>query len=40
MQIMQPWNRGVGSIDDTEVESSGETVAEIEALQRRVADRT
>lgn len=37
-EVMQPWNRGAGSIDATEVEGSREAVAEIEALQRRLAD--
>ncbi|MFF5205807.1 ankyrin repeat domain-containing protein [Streptosporangium sp. NPDC000396] len=38
-EIVQPWNRGAGSIDDTEVEETRERVAEIEALQRRLGDR-
>ncbi|WP_218577026.1 hypothetical protein [Phytohabitans rumicis] len=39
-EIMQPWNWGAGSIDDEEVEQSRERVAEIEALQRELANRT
>jgi hypothetical protein len=39
-EIMQPWNWGAGSIDDTMVEESRECVAEIGALQRRLGDRT
>ncbi|GAA2355536.1 hypothetical protein GCM10010404_04830 [Nonomuraea africana] len=39
-EIMQPWNRGAGSIDDMEVEESRESVAKIEALRRRLGDRT
>ncbi|MEV1172081.1 ankyrin repeat domain-containing protein [Nonomuraea sp. NPDC049784] len=39
-EIMQPWNWGAGSLDETQVEESRERVAEIEALQRRLSDRT
>lgn len=39
-EIRQPWNRGAGSIDDTDVEASRQCVAKTEALQRRLDDRT
>jgi hypothetical protein len=38
-EIGQPWNRGAGSIDDTDVAASRERVAVIEALQRRLDER-
>ncbi|MFC4009855.1 ankyrin repeat domain-containing protein [Nonomuraea purpurea] len=39
-EFMQPWNWGAGSIDDTTVEESRESVEELEALQRRLSVRT
>jgi hypothetical protein len=36
-EIGQPWNRGAGSLDDSDVEASREVVEQIEALQRRAA---
>lgn len=38
-EVRQPSNRGAGSIDDSDVEVAREMVAEVEELQRRVADR-
>ncbi|WP_432968497.1 ankyrin repeat domain-containing protein [Dactylosporangium sp. CA-233914] len=38
-EIVQPWNRGAGSIDDLEVEMSAELVEQIEELRQRVAER-
>ncbi|MFG2004744.1 hypothetical protein ACGFNU_36885 [Spirillospora sp. NPDC048911] len=35
-EIMQPWNRGAGSIDDDEVDASREAMEEIEELRRRL----
>lgn len=39
-ELRQPSNRGAGSIDREEVEGSGQIVAGIEALQRRLGDHT
>ena len=39
-ELRQPWNRGAGSIDREEVDDSRRIVAGIEALRRRVDDRT
>ncbi|WP_433335925.1 ankyrin repeat domain-containing protein [Spirillospora sp. CA-294931] len=39
-EIGQPWNRGAGSIHQDEVEGSRENVAKIEALQRRLDERS
>jgi len=39
-EVRQPWNRGAGSIDRDDVDDSRRIVAGIEALQRRVDDRT
>ncbi|TDB84636.1 hypothetical protein E1264_23970 [Actinomadura sp. KC216] len=38
-EIRQPWNRGAGSIDESEVEGARRSVETIEALQRRVDER-
>ena len=38
-EIQQPWNRGAGSIDDTDMAASREHVAGIETLQRSIDQR-